>query len=494
VGRVVDTSGDGVLAEFGSALEAVRCAVAVQENLRERNRALPPASAVRFRVGIDLGDVRVEGERIYGSGVNVAARLEALAPPGGLCISAPVHEQVRYQLDRSFRDLGERRLKNIPHPVHAYALAIDGSPPRVGRAIPGARAWIAAALGAALLAGLGWWSLQRLTIGASPIRSIAVLPLENLSGDPEQEYVADGMTEELIGELAKLRDLRVISRTSVMRYKDTPKSIPEIAAELGVEGALEGTVTREQGRIRVTVQLIDAWTDTHLWADRFDREVSSVLALRSEVARAVAEQLHVELTPEERVALTASRTVDPRAYDAYLRGLWLVGPGSLVRVWGPQAIERFERAVELAPDFAAAYAELARARVAAGFYFGLSHLGEFARAREAAERALELDDRLGAAHAAVGFVHLFYDWDFPEAGRAFGRAVELSPSDPAVLEGHAWYLVFVEGRIADVLDLAERLLRVAPLDLSYRATRMRLFYFAREYERALEEVERIREL
>ena len=347
------------------------------------------------------------------------------------------------------------------------------------------------------LAGVGvaGWLLIGGEIPGSPetIRSIAVLPLENLSGDPEQEYFADGMTEAVISEFARLGALNVISRTSVMQYKEARKPLPEIAQELGVQGVVEGSVFRAGDRVRITLQLIDARNDLHLWAETYERDLRDVLALQSEVARAVADQVRLKLTPEEQAALTASRTVNPQAYDAYLRGLELRGPETLSIFWGPQAIEQFERAVELDPNFAEAWAELALARSILGFsMFSHRYRAQFPKAREAAQRALEIDSRLGLSHAVLGNVRLFYDWDFPGARRAFERAVQLSPSDPGVLDGLAWYLVWMKGVTKEVLDLSERLLRVAPIDLYWRGQRVGFFYYARQYERAVEEVKRVR--
>jgi TolB-like protein len=348
------------------------------------------------------------------------------------------------------------------------------------------------------LAGVGvaGWLLLGGEISRSPetIRSIAVLPLENLSGDPEQEYFADGMTEALIGDLAKLGSLSVISRTSVMRYKQTEKSLPEIARELDVDGIIEGSVMRAGDRVRITAQLIDARSDRHLWNERYDRKLSNVLALQSDVARAVAEQIRLALTPEEQAALSAFRTVDPRAYDAYLRGLQLRGLANLVMAWGPSAIEQFERAVELDPGFAEGWAVLAHARAFLGTTgLDLRLRGEFLKAREAAQRALEIDDRLGLAHAMLGYVRLHYDWDFRGARPLYERGVELSPSDPAVLSVYTWYLLMVE-RPDEALGFSERLERVAPFDLFFRGERLKHFTSTRQYERAFEELERVREL
>jgi hypothetical protein len=301
------------------------------------------------------------------------------------------------------------------------------------------------------------------------------------------------MTEAVISEFALLGALSVISRTSVMQYKDARKPLPEIAQELGVQGVVEGSVFRAGDRVRITLQLIDARNDLHLWAQTYERDLRDVLALQSDVARAVAEQIHLKLTRDEERALTASRTVDPKAYDAYLRGLQLWGPTRLVGVWGPPAIKQLERAVERDPHFAEGWAELARAQVRLGIGGrNLRYRPQLAKAQKAAQQALEIDDRLGAAHAMLAEARFWYDWDFPGARRAYERALQLSPSDPGVLNSYAWFLLLVSAETEQVLDLSERLLRVAPLDLFWRSERVGHFYTIRQYERALEEVERVR--
>ena len=278
-GRVVDAPGDNVLAEFPTARDGVECAVEIQRVVQARNASLPEERRMEFRIGVHLGDVAVEGERIYGDGVNIAARLEGLAEPGGICISGAIHEQVQSKLELSYLDLRQQSLKNITRPVHAYrvldtASTEDGRPRKMQQ--PGQ---------------------------AGQIRSLAVLPFENLSGDPRQEPLADGMTDALISELAKIRSLHIVSRTSIKQYKVVHKRLPEIARELKVEGVIEGSVTRERDRVRVTAQLIDAREDKHLWAERYDRDVSGVLALQSEIARTVAKQIRLELTPQEAAQL-----------------------------------------------------------------------------------------------------------------------------------------------------------------------------------------------
>jgi TolB-like protein len=317
-----------------------------------------------------------------------------------------------------------------------------------------------------------------------------VLPLENLSGDPDQEYFADGMTEALIGDLAKISALRVISRTSVMQYKRERKPLPEIAQELDVDAVIEGTVMRAGERVRITVQLIDARADAHLWNDRYDRDLRDVLDLQSEVARAVAEQVRAELKPEEQASLAESHRIDPRAYDAFLRARQVTGTSARSRQWGP-AVEYLERAVEIDPDFAEAWAQLALVQTVSGF--NLRDKGDLPKVRACAQRALELDDRLAAAHNARGWIMRRYDWDSAGARRCFERAMTLSPSDPGVLNSYIWSL-FADEKVEEALAVSEQLLRVAPFEFFFRAQRVRHFYCARRYERALEEVARVREI
>ncbi len=276
-GRLVDFTGDNFLAEFPTALDAVECAIEIQRVLQARNAALPAERKMEFRIGAHMGDVRVEGGRIFGDGVNIAARLEGLARPGGVCISGSVHDQVEGKLDVGFEDLGERSLRNIPRPLRVFAIATEtrDRPRARSPAIP----------------------------TAGEIRAIAVLPLENLTGDADQEHLVDGMTEALIGDLAKISSLRVTSRTSTQQYKGARKPLPDIARELNVEGVIEGSIAREGDRVRVTVQLIDGRDDSHIWAERYDSDVRGVFALQSEIARTVARQIRLELTTREEALL-----------------------------------------------------------------------------------------------------------------------------------------------------------------------------------------------
>ncbi len=319
-GRVVDAPGDNVLAEFPTALDAVECAAEIQRVIAARNAGLPERRRMEFRIGVHLGDVAVEGERIYGDGVNVAARLEGLAEPGGICISDDVLHQVRRRLELDFDDLGEQMVKNIPDAVHAYRLRerVTAAPalPRLSHS----RIVIASGVAAVIaIVAAGWWAWNLTATTTAPIRSIAVLPLENLSGDPEQEYFVDGMTEVLIADLARVGGLRVISRTSSMAYRNSGKTLPVIARELNVDAIVEGSVLRVGDRVRITAQLIQASSDEHLWSDSYERDLEDVLALQGEVAQAIAGEIELQLSRPAEPG-EAARPVDPGAFEAYLKG------------------------------------------------------------------------------------------------------------------------------------------------------------------------------
>jgi adenylate cyclase len=456
-GRVVDSPGDELLAEFPTATEAVTCALEIQGWLGVQNAPVAAERRLEFRIGVHLGEVRVEGERLYGDGVNIAARLQALAEPGGVCVSATVRDQLGKKLAASYQDLGPQSLKNIPEPVRTYRVRSGESaaPPRARR--PGRR--------------------------RGPIRSLAVLPLENLSGDPTQEYFADGMTEALIGDLGNIRSLRVISRTSVMRYKGARKALPEIATELGVDALLEGTVMREGERVRITAQLIDARTDHHLWSERFDRELRGVLELQSDVARAVARRIELELTPAEAARLGERPRVDPAAHDALLRGIYQVGRSTLESL--RSAIASFERAIELDPGYALAHAWLSLAWWVLTQPLGaLPPLEGMPRAKTAALRAIEADPGLAEAHGALGRVVGSFDWDFAAAERHVQTALRLNPSIPWVYQTRAFQLAAF-GRPEEGIAAMRRAVELAPLDLWMRNSLAEISFFARAFDAAV---------
>jgi TolB-like protein/class 3 adenylate cyclase len=374
-GREVDTAGDGFFLTFEAPSAAVTFALRLQQ-IHDAEPDLPPV-----RVGVHLGEVSeqpapagsTKPTLVEGLAVDLADRIQSVAQPGQVLMSSPVFEAAQQRLkgeeiDREVRWLehGPYRLKGIRAPVEIAEAGFEGISPleapadsekarRVRSVGRGRRA--APALGLVLLGVLAIWRLW--PAPPTQIRSLAVLPLENLSGDPEQEYFAAGMTEAMIMDLARISSLRVISRTSVLRYRETDKSIPEIARELDVDAVLEGTVARERDRVRIAVQLIDARSDHHLWAESYDRDLRGVLALQTQVARAVASEIRLELTPEDEVRLGSDPAVDPRAHEEYLRGrasYSRLTHGDMLR-----AIEHFEAAVRIDPDYALGYAGLADA-------------------------------------------------------------------------------------------------------------------------------------
>jgi adenylate cyclase len=363
-GRIVKTTGDGLLVEFVSTIDALRCAGAMQARMAERNTALAPDHRIEWRIGIHQGDIVAEDDDIFGDGVNIAARLEALAEPAGICVSARVQEDAAGKLDLAFRDLGEQQLRNIARPVRAYAIEMGVA------ALPMAPA-----------------SVRHL--------SIVVLPFANLSNDPEQEYFADGITEDLTTDLSRIPNMLVISRNTAFTYRDKGVSTRQIGRELGVRYVLEGSVRRSQSRVRVTAQLIDAETDAHLWAERFDCDLGDLFALQDEVTAQIANTLNVELAVAE-----AARKVDrPDALDCIWRGR-AARVGSLSRATKDEQIAWFERALALEPDSAEAQHRLARELVGRvrGWVPASSEV-DIERAEGLARRALAAAPRLGGCAA-----------------------------------------------------------------------------------------------
>jgi adenylate cyclase len=332
-GRAIGSRGDSLLAEFPSVVEAVQGAVEMQQELKVRNATLPVDRRVEFRIGINVGEVVVEGEEIYGDGVNVAVRLEGIAEAGGICISEMVYKQIKNRLALGYEDLGERTLKNIAEPVRVYRVQMEPTAPAptVSRELP-------------------------LALALSDEPSIAVLPFVNLSGDPEQEYFSDGLTEDLITDLSRLSGLFVIARHSVFTYKGKAVKIEEVSRELEARYVLEGSVRKAGDRVRITAQLVDATTGRHLWAERYDRDLQDIFALQDEITQKIVAALAVKLTAGKQERVGRQYTDSLEAYDYYLRGLAYYF--RYTKETNAQAQQMFERALELDPQFAAAYAYL----------------------------------------------------------------------------------------------------------------------------------------
>ena len=438
-GRVVDSPGDNLLAEFGSAVDAVQGAMAIQQELKRRNAALPEQRQMHYRIGINVGDVVVEGERIYGDGVNIAARIESLAEGGGISVSGNVHEQVKNKLSVSFTFQGEQTVKNIADPVHVYRVVIEDDVP------------VASPTEAPIE------TATDLPLPDKP--SIAVLPFTNMSSDPEQEYFSDGITEDIITDLSKIAGLFVIARNSAFTYKDKAVNVQDVGRELGVRHLLEGSIRRAGARVRITAQLIDTTTADHVWAERYDSQLEDIFDLQDEITQKIVFALKVTLTPEEQAGFRRAPTVSLEAYDAYLRGVEMMWRFS--REANRSARELFSEAIRLDPDYAAAYAQL-------GFAYWITWITQWTddpptamkQAAEQAKHALVLDDQLALGHRIVGIVSVFQR-QYAHARDSLERAIALDPNDAEHLVMYAAVLIF-SGHPDEALTVLERATRLNP--------------------------------
>jgi adenylate cyclase len=399
-GRIFKLMGDGILAEFPSAVEAVKCAIEIQHAMAERNAGSPKDRCIAYRIGVNLGDIVIDDGDILGDGVNIAARLENLSEPGGVCISDMVYQNVLAKLETVFDDLGDKSLKNIETKVRVWRWKADGVPSTDKSA----------------------GKTRTTPIPDKP--SIAVLPFINMSNDADQEFFADGITEDIITDLSKLSNLRVTARNSSFFYKNAQLAVPQIAAELNVMYVLGGSVRKSGDNIRITAQLVDGASDGHIWADRYDRRLSSIFELQDEIATNIVEALTLTISPQEERGLEKSATRDVDAYENYLRARALLR--EMTRRSVELAQKMFEQAVSLDPQYALAYCGLADCASALAFHYDV----EQQVADEAIEfsvKALEIDPTLAEAHAAYGQA-LELAGDRISAEREYRTAIELAPN------------------------------------------------------------------
>jgi TolB-like protein/class 3 adenylate cyclase/Tfp pilus assembly protein PilF len=438
-GRIVKTTGDGILIEFPSVVEAVACAVEVQQGIVERNTELPQNQRIEFRVGINLGDVIVEDGDIFGDGVNIAARLGALAEPGGICISAAAHEQVRGKLDFSFEDMGDQQVKNIVCPVRTHRV-LTGSPDKPAAASPTVA--------------------PPLALPEKP--SIAVLPFQNMSGDPEQEYLVDGIVEDVTAALSRFKQLFVIARSSSFVYKGRAIDIQQVARQLGVRYVLEGSIRRAGNRVRITGQLIDAASRAHLWADRFDGELEDIFELQDRVTENVVGALAPTLRQAEIERAWRKLPASLDAYEYLLRAMPHVTantPGEI-----PKAIRLLNEALRLDPNYAYAHALLATVNGQI-FRSAVEPAREEARAQCTfhGQRAILLGADDSAALANAGFALLIAAQDVGTARAALDRAVMLNPNSALALTFRSLVLSMT-GEAQAAINDANKALRLSPLD------------------------------
>ena len=460
-GRMVKLMGDGALVEFASVVDAIACAAEIQEAMASRNAGVPEDRRITLRIGVNLGDVIVEGDDIYGGGVNVAARLEGLAEPGGICVSGTAFDTAHDKLDLSFKDLGEQRLKNIDRPVRAYKV-------RLGAPGPSTTAQTSAAL----------------ELPEKP--SLAVLPFTNMSADADQDFFADGISEDLITELSKFRTLFVIARNSSFAFKGQSVEVKEVSAKLGVRYVVEGSVRRAGARVRITAQLIDAVEDNHIWAERYDRDLEDIFAVQDEVTRAIVAAVEPQLASSERLRARRKPTENLGAWECYQRGLWHLH--QYREEDSVEALSFLRRAIELDPTFASAHAGLAFLlyyRVILGFSDNPPR--DLAAAFEAGTTAVRLDENDPFAHVALGRVHTVRG-EHDQAIECCDRAIALNPSFASAHFGRA-HSLWMSGRPAEAVlshDDAMRLSPHDPLLWAFQASKAIALILLERYEEALD--------
>jgi TolB-like protein/tetratricopeptide (TPR) repeat protein len=458
-GREVKTIGDAFLVEFASSLEAVNCAGEIQAALKDATMGDPP-TRIALRIGIHLGDVIHAAGDVAGDAVNVASRIEPLAPPGGICVSAQVRDSVGNRTQYAFNSLGTPKLKNVTAPVEVYQVSGFGA------------------------------QLER-AVEVTPLVQkdrIAVLPFTNITHESEDEYFADGLTEELISLVSRTQGLRVIARTSVMKYKGTSKPASEIGRELRVGNILEGSVRKAGERVRINVQLIDPSNEEPKWSQQYDRELSDMFAIQSDIAKRVAEALRLQILG---MAATGTHTRNPEAYVTHLRGRqsWNTRTEAGIR----QAIGFFEKALEEDDTFARAYSGLADCYSTLALLEFISPDEAYPKAKEAVGKALSLDPMLAEAHTSLGLIRFQYDWDWRGAEEEFNEALRINPSYAPAHHFFADYLKAM-GRFDEALVEIGKAQELDPLNLAINTGVGHVLYLSKQYDRSIEQYKKAVEL
>jgi TolB-like protein/class 3 adenylate cyclase/cytochrome c-type biogenesis protein CcmH/NrfG len=527
-GRIVNTAGDSILAEFASAVDAVQCAVEIQQALKAKNADLPPERKMEFRIGINVGDVVVEGEQIYGDGVNVAARLQGLADVGGVFVSGTVYDQIENKLALNYEYLGEQEVKNIAKPVRVYRVVLHkvpsplagegqgegasretGSskfkvqdskskgeshkPRRVGTTV-----FVLVSVSVLLLGGIVIFlypSLSPLITDHSSLvtpeaqpplplpdkPSLVVLPFVNMSGDPGQEYFSDGITEVLTNDLSQISSLFVIARNSAFTYKGRAVNTQDVGRELGVRYVVEGSVQKADDQVRVVAQLIDTTTGGHLWSQRYDRPLKDIFALQDEIVQKIVTTLKLQLTLLGQGYLARKGTDNPEAYDYFLRGLEYFNRFS--KEANAQARQMYEKAIELDPKYAQAYVVLGLTYFYDWFVQWSRDSQNLERAFELAQKATALDDSLPLAHQLLGEVYLWKK-QHEQALAEAERALALNPNDAGSYVA-LWEILTYGGQPAEGLKMIEKALRLNPHSAYYVNLLGWAYYWLGRYEEAV---------
>ena len=420
-GREIKTMGDGFLVEFASALAAMRCAFEIQQSFHELNSERLPEKKIILRIGIHVGDVIVSQNDVYGDAVNIASRIEPLATSGGICVTKQVSDHIKNKFELSLANLGNKELKHVGESVEVFRVIFP-------------------------------WEKQATESDLNPKR-IAVLPFISISADPNDEYFADGLTEELIDRLSQVRELQVIARTSIMGYKNKEMKATEIGRELSVGTLVEGSVRKAGNKIRVTAQLIDSNTERHLWSSRYDKDLEDIFAIQSDIAEQVARSLALELLPDERSDLGKKATSDMDAYLLFMKGRH--HSNLATKQDKEKAIKYYRAAVELDPDFALAYAGISQSYHILGDKNWLPPEQAYPRMKENAIRAVEIDPGLSEGHAALAAEYMHYEWKWQDSEREFKRAIELNPSYAPAYSQYG-NLLALTGRYVEALENDKR--------------------------------------
>ena len=463
-GRIFKLMGDGLLVEFASVVDAVACALAWQNDVAEREAGVEKDKQLQFRIGINLGDVIVEGDDIHGDGVNIAARLEGLAEPGGICLSDDAYRQVRGKIEAEFEDLGERDLKNVAEPVRIYRIAGDRSNGNAASPAKGS-----------------------LTLSDRP--SIAVLPFANMSGDPEQEYFSDGLTEDIITGLSRFHSLFVIARNSAFAFKGQAVNVQDVGKKLGARYVIEGSVRKVGNRVRVTAQLIDAQTGNHLWAENFDRELDDIFAVQDEVTGSILSSLPERVGAADLERVKRKRTDQMVAYDYFLHGREL--HHRFTKDDCIEGIHLLEKAVELDPSFAQAWAWLSCIVGQAWVRDYLPNKDDlWKRCVAAAQKALELDEADSECHRILAEIYLFQK-KYDEAEYHNERGLSLNPNDPRLVVQRGYLLAYV-GKPDEGVEWVNKVLKLDPFHPeSYYANLGIVLHAAHRYEDAVNVFKRV---
>ncbi len=475
-GKEIKTVGDAFLVEFSNALDAVRCSIAIQNAFHLRNTAVA-GETIQLRIGIHLGDVVYRDADVFGDGVNIASRIHSVAEAGGICVSEDVARQVQNKLDKPLIDLGIQALKNIQLPIHLYGVqlpwlkqlsrrsesVVAGTRLRVAR-------WLSGAGVALVLIIVGWWIWQRPavvpanTVAIANAKSIAVLPFTNFGGNKEDEYFGDGITEDLLTQLAQITGLKVISRTSIMQYKGTTKTMRVIGRELGVSHILEGSVRRIGSRFRINAQLIDAERDEHLWAKTYDRDIKDILVVQSEVTREISDSLKVKLQATENAYLSRRAAGNPEAYVAYLQGMHILRPRIVLTMTEyEKSVPYFERVIALDPDSPLGYVGLAKFNLFQA-QLGLSSTENYAKAEKLVLRAIALDAESADAYIVLAAIKGQGQWSWKEAEQASTRAIQLNPGNATAWDTYRQNVLQPLARVEEAIVAQKRAIALDPVN------------------------------